>query len=110
MLPAVRCEPSGRTVARAVVLVADVAEEPDLAGGREQADREGVDGRVAEAFVVEAAAGVEVVEVGADGGGAEEAQVANLEVAEELAVVIDFALGGVDEPGDVGGGVEEVGV
>lgn len=87
---------------RDVVLVPYVPEEPGAVLGREESDTERVYGRVAEAFVVETAGAVEVVEVGFVGFGAEEVKVADLEVGEELAVVVFACVGRVEEPVEVG--------
>lgn len=75
-----------------VVLVAYVPEVPDLALGDEHGDAEGVDGRVAKALVVETTASVQPVEVFLISFAAEEAQVADFEIGEELAVVVIAAV------------------
>lgn len=91
------------------MLVTHVAEVPGAAArAGEQGDGERVHGGVAEALVVEArdARPVEVLEEARVGLGAEEAQVADLEVAEKLAVVV--LARAVDEPGEVGVRVHQV--
>lgn len=81
-----------------VVLVANVLEVPDLALGDEHGDAEGVDGCVAEALVVEPAAAIEPLEVFLVCLAAEEAEVADLEVGEELAVVVVAAIVRIQQP------------
>ena len=66
-----------------------------------------MDRRVAKALVEEPAAAIQELEIRLVRLGAEEIQVAELEVAEELAVVVAVvALLGVEEPGEGGGGVD----
>jgi len=100
-------------MARNIMLIADVAKIPHLvSAAREHGHGQRVDGRIAEPLVVEAGdvRAVEVREVRRVGLGAEEVQVADLEVGEELAVVVLAAVAGVvDEPAQVGVGVHEVG-
>ena len=97
-----------RTMPCNVMLVADIPEKPRLRFRQEHRGRKRVDGRVAETFVVEPAQGVEVLEVFLVGLAAEEVQVADLEVAEELAVVVVACV--VEQPVEICVWVEQVGV
>lgn len=91
-----------------VMLIPDVPEIPNLALGYEHGHTECVDGRVAETLVVETAAAVQPLEVLLIGLSAEESQVADLEIREELAVVVVPTVEGVQEPVEVRLGVDEL--
>lgn len=90
-----------------IMLIAYILEKPYLLPRREHGHTKGMDGRVAEPFIVEPAPLIQVFKVLVVRFGAEEVEVADLKVGEELAVVV-FACSGVDEPGEVGARVEEV--
>lgn len=92
------------------MLVSDVAEEPGLSFGREHGRAQGVDWRISEPLVMEAAVLVQPVEVLFVLLGAEEAQIADLEVAEELAVVVLESRLRVQQPVQVRLGMDELGV
>lgn len=78
----------GRAMTVDIVLVADVFEVPDLALRNKHGHRQGVDGSITETLVVETAAPVKPFEVLLVCLTTEEAQVADFEVGEELAVVV----------------------
>lgn len=93
---------------RGVMLIADIPEKPDLVLPGKQGEAEGVDGRVAVAFIEEATAAIQVFEEPPIGLGAKEGQGADLEITEELTVVVLHAVVRVEQPVDVGVGVDQV--
>lgn len=91
-----------------IVLVTNVPEEPDLVLGDEHGDAEGVDRGVSKALVIEATASVEPIEILLVGLAAEEVEVADLEVGEELAVVVITVVARVEQPVKVGFRMDEL--
>lgn len=90
-----------RTVPGRVVLVPNVAEEPDLALGREHCHAQRVHGSVAISLVVEPAALVQILEIPLVGLAPEESQRPDLKVGEELTVVVFESVGPVEQPRQV---------
>ncbi len=80
------------------MLVSNVAEEPNLLLRRKHGHAECVDRSVTKAFVVEATAAVEPAEIALVGLASEEAQISNLKVREELAVIVVTAAVLVQQP------------
>lgn len=99
-----------RTMPCGIVLVSNVAEEPDLVLADKQREAEGVDGRVAVALVEEAAALVEMLEELSVRLPPPERQRPDLEVAEELAVVVLHAVVRVEQPIEIGVRVDQLGI
>ncbi len=73
---------------RNIVLIAYIPKEPDLVLSRKHGQRQRVHGGVTEALIKEAAVLVQMVEVRARSLTSPKVQRADLEIAEELAVVV----------------------
>lgn len=85
-----------------VVLVSNISEEPYLALRYEHGHTQSMYRRISKSLVVEAASSIQPVKVSFIRFAAEEVQIPNLEVREELAVVVVSAIVGVKQPVQVG--------
>ena len=95
------------TVPVNVMLIPNIPEEPDLALGHEHGHAQGMDGRIAKSFIVEASASVQPIEILLVRFAPKEFKAANLEVGEELTIVIVTTVARVEQPVEVGVGMNE---
>ena len=93
-----------------IMLIPDIPEEPDLALGHEHGHTQGMDRRIAKSFIVEAPASVQPVKVLFIRFASKEVEAADLEVGEELTVVIVTAIARVQQPVEVGVGMDKFGM
>ena len=85
-----------------VMLVSDISKEPYLALGYEHGHTQSMYRSVSKSLIIEASSSVQPVKVFLIRFAAEEVQVPNLEVREELAIVVISAIVGVKQPVQVG--------
>ena len=90
------------------MLIPDIPKKPSPPFRRKHSHAEGMDRRIAKPLIVEPALPIQKLEILLISLSSKEVQVSDLEIAEELAVVVDGARGGVEEPRDVGFRVDEV--
>ena len=82
-----------------------IPKEPHLIFRREHRHAECMNRRIPKSLIVEPSCFIQVVEVLFISLGAEEIEIADFEVTEELTVVV-FPGGGVEQPGHVGLGMD----
>lgn len=91
-----------------VMLIPNIAEEPDFILRHEHGDTQCVYWCVSEPLVVEATATIQPIEVLLVCLSAEEVQVTNFEIGEELTVVVVATVARIQEPVEVGLGVDQL--
>lgn len=90
-----------------IVLVSHISKVPDLVLGHEHSHTERVYRGISESLVVEAASSVQPFEVLLVCLASEEAQITDLEITEELAVVVVIAVEGIEQPIQVSVGMDQ---
>ena len=89
------------------MLVADIPKEPYLAFRYKHGHAERMNRCIPESLIVKSSTAIEPFEILLVRLPTEEIQISNLEVREELAVVVVAAIVGIEEPVEVGLGVDE---
>lgn len=84
------------------MLVSNIPKEPNLALRYEHSHTQSVYRRISKSLVVEASPSIQPVKVSFIRFAAEEVQVTNLEVGEELAIVVVSTIVGIKQPVQVG--------
>lgn len=85
-----------------IVLIANISEEPDLVFGHKHGNTQSMNRCIPKSFVVETAASIQPVKVFFVCLAAEEIEIADLEIGEELAVVVVSVVASIQQPVEVG--------
>lgn len=90
------------------MLVSDISKEPYLALGHEHGHTQSMYRSISKSLIVKASSSIQPVKVSFIRFAAEEVQISNLKVGEELAIVVISAIVGVKQPVQVGIGVYQL--